>query len=97
MGSRLVRLRCLDHRVPKAIVAPEGNSFGYVQVKLGKKLGIDSGMVTLWRKENECVYSQAPRTKGEVVDVVVGLDRIHEMRIKHGSWCNPDYAARYST
>lgn len=98
MGARLVRLYCADYRVPKAIAVPAGCSFGYVQVKVGRKLGIDSGMVTLWRKGGrECVYTQAPRTNGEALDVVVGLDRIHRMRMKYGSWCNPDYAAWHST
>lgn len=103
MGAILVRPYCNDasYKMPEAVVASAGGLYDDVRRKLGKKLGVDRTLVTLWRAVPtgsgfaEHTYTWALPKREQRVKVVIGARAIHSMRLKHGSWYDLCYAERY--
>lgn len=98
--------RNYTHLFPKKILVPKNkmHTYFYVHKKLMKhiiqkqqhgmlpdKFSYDT--MSFWNEENnqECCYTREI-TQNEVLNVVFGGERIHKLRMKHGHWCNPNYA-----
>ena len=94
------------HLFPKTILVPKHkhHSYFYVHVKLRAYIirkqqhrllpeRYTYQTVSFWNEEKnkECRYSREI-TKNEVLNVVFGEKQTHELQMKHGHWCDPDYA-----